>query len=210
MTRSQGFIGGCCSDAWAIALGLLLSLSSLSPAQAGEWPEPKASYSANSVMEAGGMRMEAKVFHDRGKERRETDMGGMKQVSISDPSAGKIYMLMPGSNMAMEMAMGSGPVPSPEAMQGQNIEAVGSETVEGLETTKYRITGTDPNGMAFETFVWATDSGIKMKMEGEAMVEGTMRSYRMYLTNVVEGPQEATLFQLPAGTQVMKGMAGSN
>jgi hypothetical protein len=175
-----------------------------STAARAEWPLPQAAYSAEGTMEAAGMRIPYKVYHDHGKERRIMTMEGMEQVTISRPDKGVIYMVMPGMNMAMEMPMGAGRgVPQSNQMAAYSPKAVGQETISGIETTKYRIDGGETGANAMTGFAWATADGIMVRMEATSQEGKIVFS----LENLVRGPQDPALFELPDGVQIMQGSA---
>lgn len=184
----------CCAAFW-LALALLAGW----PAAADSWPTPEAAYEATRVMDAGGMQMSGRLFHDRGKERWEVAMQGMTQVMILRPDLGKMFMLMPAMNMAMEMPFASGAnIPSPERYAGNEPELVGQEVIAGEETTKYKFEGDDGTG-PYRVFYWLTDDGITLRTEGSS----AQGSFAMYLDGLDRGDQPADLFELPAGVQVM-------
>lgn len=175
-----------------------LCLAALAPARA-DWPKPQAAYSASGMMETGGLRIPYKVYHDRGKERREMTMEGMEQVVIALPDEGKMYMLMPAMNMAMEMAMKGNPSAAANEMEAYNPEPLGKETVNGIETTKYRIEADNTGAGAMTGFAWATEDGILVRMEATTAEGRVVFS----LDELVRAPQDPALFRLPAGVQVM-------
>ena len=154
---------------------------------------------ATRVMDAEGMQMSGRLFHDRGKERWEVEMQGMTQVMILRPDLDKMFMLMPAMNMAMEMPFASGAnFPSPERYAGSEPEVVGQEVIAGEETTKYKFEGDDGTG-PYTVFYWLTDDGITLRTEGTS----AQGSFAMYLDGLDRGDQPADLFELPAGVQVM-------
>ena len=184
----------CCAAFW-LALALLAGW----PAAADSWPTPEAAYQATRVMDAGGMQMSGRLFHDRGKERWEVEMQGMTQVMILRPDLDKMFMLMPEMNMAMEMPFAFGAnIPSPERHAGNEPEVVGQEVIAGEETTKYKFEGDDGTG-PYTVFYWLTDDGITLRTEGTS----AQGSFAMYLDGLDRGDQPADLFELPAGVQVM-------
>lgn len=179
---------------------LLLAVALMSgPAAAESWPSPEAAYQATRVMDAGGLQMSGRLYHDRGKERWEVEMQGMTQVMILRPDLEKMFMLMPAMNMAMEMPFAFGAnIPTPERYAGNPPEVIGRETIDGEETTKYKFSGDDGTG-PYTVFYWLTDDGITLRTEGSSP-EG---SFEMYLEGLDRGDQPADLFELPAGVQLM-------
>lgn len=185
------------------ALGLSMVAA---PAAAEEFPTPKVGYTADTVTAVGEMQIVSTVWHQDGKERREMTMSGEEQVVIVRPDTGRLYVFVPAQGMAMDMAydpkvMGLG---ATELMAGLNPVADGREEVGGISTTRYRIDGTGPTGSRTNGLVWVSDDGIIVRMEGESEVDGTMTPTRMETTNLETGDQDAALFELPEGLQVMR------
>ncbi len=180
----------------ALALGLFIL-----PAVAADLPVSNAAYSAQRVMEtAGAQIMSGPVYHDRGKERWEVSKGGMPQVMIMRPDLGKLIMYMPRMNMGMELALDGDPrfgLPADHA--GPKPKAVGREDVAGESTTKYRTEIDNGTDAPFIVSSWVTDDGIIMRIEGR----GPEGEFVMYLKGLSRGPQDAALFEMPAGAQLM-------
>ena len=183
---------------WLI-IAVVLALF-IQPAIAAELPVPKAAYSAQRVMETGGLQMTGQVYHDRGKERWEVSTGGMSQVRIMRPDLSKLIMYMPQMNMGMEMALDAGrQFGLPADHTGPKPEAVGREDVAGESTIKYRTDVDNGADTPFTVFSWVTDDGIVMRIEGK----GPEGDFAMYLKGLSRGPQDAALFEMPAGAQLM-------
>jgi len=182
---------------------LFMAAISFQPASAATLTPPDTAYSAIRTVEAQGMTMNSKVYYDRGMERWETTMQGVRQVTILLPGEKKMLMYMPDMDMAMEMSMddvadyGIGEIYD----EGIEAEKLGEETVEGERTTKYRI---DRDETAATVFVWLTRDGIPVKAEG-ASADG---KFSMALSELQRGPQDAALFRLPDGVTAMKMPAG--
>ncbi|MBX3493688.1 MAG: DUF4412 domain-containing protein [Parvibaculum sp.] len=182
---------------------LFTAAASFQPASAATLTPPDTAYSAVRTVEAQGMTMNSKVYYDRGTERWETTMQGVRQVTILLPDEKKMLMYMPDMNMAMEMNMddvadyGIGEIYD----EGIETEKLGEETVEGERTTKYRI---DRAEDAATVFVWLTRDGIPVKAEG-ASAAG---KFSMALSELQRGAQDAALFRLPDGVTATKMPAG--
>ncbi len=180
---------------FAIALGLFIL-----PAVAADVPVPNAAYSAQRVMESGGVQITGPVYHDRGKERWEISEAGMPQVTIMRPDLGKMIMYMPQMNMGMELALDGDPrfgLPADHA--GPKPKAVGREDMAGESTTKFRTEVDNGADAPFTVFSWVTDDGIVMRNQGS----GPEGEFVMYLKGLSRGPQDAALFEMPAGAQLM-------
>ena len=76
---------------------------------------------------------------------------------------------------------------------------VGSETVNGIATTKYAIDKSIPEGHA-EGTLWLSRDGIPMRLAGTfTNAKGKVSTVRWELSGVKTGPLPATLFEPPAG-----------
>lgn len=160
-------------------------------------PAPTVEYSADRIMETSAGTFEGKVYSAKGKERSETTMKGMQSVMILRSDKQEGYMLMPAQKMYMQMDFskakqqaGGG---TPDDVQ---ITEVGGETVEGHSTTKYKLIMKDGSAGGF---MWFTKEGVMVKMDA-VMKDGKDKS-RMTVTlkNLQVGPQDASLFEVPAG-----------
>ncbi len=178
-------------------IGVVLSTVLLPLAvNAASLPEPKVDYSADSTMETeGGMTMKSRVYHSLGKQRME--MGGAGgNVTIIRRDKKVMWQLI--GNMYMEMPMDQ--VESPD-LTSMDVEqsVVGDETVNGVQTTKYKMIATKKDGSKFGGFFWATKDGIPVKMD--LLSKEGDRKMRMAseLTNLKVEKQNPALFEIPAG-----------
>lgn len=163
---------------------------------AASLPEPKVDYSADSTMETeGGMTMKSRVYHSPGKQRME--MGGAGgNVTIIRRDKKVMWQLM--GNMYMEMSMDQLESPDLTSMDVEQ-SVVGDETVNGVQTTKYKMIATKKDGSKFGGFFWTTKDGIPMKMD--LLSKEGDRKIRMAseLTNLKVEKQNPALFEIPAG-----------
>jgi hypothetical protein len=190
----------------AAALVAAALIAAPGPAAADPVPGPQTSYKAVEVVEVqGGRSMQATVYRKGLSERREVHMEGQTVAIITRPADQELFMLMPGMNAAMKMKyeramrdLDSGD------LQGFDAEPVGRETVNGLDTTKYRIAGDNDRGTTFDGHAWVTDDGIRAKLAGTvSFSDGTSSPIRITLKEVERGDQPNVLFELPQGTRVM-------
>ncbi|MEQ8266320.1 MAG: DUF4412 domain-containing protein [Parvibaculum sp.] len=183
---------------------LIAAIALMVPAHAATLTPPDVGYSATRTVNAAGTEISGKLYSENGNERWEMTMQGMRQISILRPDQQKIFMYMPDMNMAMEMgreeAKTYGIEQIPESVEA---EAIGEETIDGEQTTKYRVIPTEKMGDVDVT-VWLTEDGIPVKAAGES----PRGPFTMQLTNLERGTQDAALFELPAGVTPMKMPAG--
>lgn len=186
----------------------VMSISFGGAAFAAEAPKVKVGYSADSSMETEAGAMNGHVYSMPGKERREMDQRGKKMITIMRQDKKMTWMLMPEQKMYMEMPMDSGR-PQPGNTSDYKIDAsvVGTETVNGIKTTKSKVVMTDSKGNKMGGFMWTTPDGIAVKTDILAIGNGNKMRMKSELTNLKVGPQDPALFEIPAGYSPM-GMGG--
>ncbi|GAB4366372.1 MAG: hypothetical protein Kow00114_24280 [Kiloniellaceae bacterium] len=177
----------------------LIACAATAAFASADWLRPDAAYSATRTVKAGGYEISGPLHYDSGKERFEMTMDGAQQIMIRREDKDRLYMIMPQMGMGMEIPLG-GPqeMPSPNDYAELQPEAMGRETLNGEDVTKYRVEVND-GGQRYPVFVWATDDGIPLRVEGES-AEGR---FEMELSGLERGAQPAGLFEVPAGIQLM-------
>ncbi|MFB3815456.1 MAG: DUF4412 domain-containing protein [Terriglobales bacterium] len=152
-----------------------------------------------------------KMFFGGQKTRLEMNAAGHQSVMISDLPRRVMYMLMPQQQMYMEMHIDQMPggqrdqwkpydASNPCAGEaGATCKKVGSDLVNGRMCDKWLFSG----GQGGNRTVWIDQkSHIPIKsVHGDTTWE---------LLNIKEGPQPASLFEVPSGYQKMDmgGMGG--
>lgn len=143
-------------------------------------------------------------------------------IVISDPVAGKRYVLNPQKKTAHEMPLHPPKPPhgnangEPPARPGEanvTTEALGSKTILGLPATGTRVTRTIPAGqigntkpISVVTERWiSTDLQIPLSFTHNDPMMGTMTST---VTSVTRGEPDASLFQVPSDYKVETGKPG--
>lgn len=186
----------------ALLLGLGLSLVSL-PAWADKLPPPAAAFSASQKLTVDGVALSARLFHDRGRERRESRVDGLNNLLIIRPDRQEALVVQPESKVGMKL-----PLTDPEVgvvattLSLLSGTAEGAETLAGEAVTRYRVQDITPDGSGFDGRVWATMDGIYVKLEGRTGGEGAA-NIAMALTDIRRGPQDPALFEAPAGLSIM-------
>jgi hypothetical protein len=141
-------------------------------------------------------------------------------VVITDPVAGKRYVLNPQDKTARAMplrphgpgANGSTPPPKPSD-EDVTTESLGSKTILGLSAQGTRLTRTIPAGqignakaISVVTERWvSTDLQIPLTMTHSDPMIGTMTTT---VTSVTRGEPDASLFQIPSDYKVETGKPG--
>lgn len=155
-----------------------------------------------------GDSMTGKMYFGGKLWRWDMDAGGHKMSNIIDGETETMYMIMPEQKMYMEMRGDQrrkmpGQAAAPEVKPVDpndpcaddpetDCKKVGSEVVNGRNTDKWVFT--DKRGRERQT-VW-----VDQKLHFPIRVQ-SQEGFVMELTNIQEGPQPASLFQVPAGYQ---------
>lgn len=186
----------------ALLLGLGLSLTPLT-AWADRLPAPAATFSASQNLTVDGVALTARLFHDKGLERRESRVDGLNNLLIIRPDLQEALVIQPESRMGMKL-----PLTDPEVgavattLSALSGTAEGAETLSGEAVTRYRVQDITPDGSGFDGRVWATRDGIYVKLEGRTGGEGAA-NVAMLLSDIRRGPQDPALFEPPAGLSIM-------
>jgi Domain of unknown function (DUF4412) len=185
-----------CTGLCLVALG--------AAAAEGPLPSPTVDYSADRTMETDQGTFTGKVVFAKDKERTETQMQGMSMITIQRRDKQVRWMLMPAQKMYMESSIGEARGQMREGpAEGSTISEVGKETVEGFQTTKYKLLIKDGSAGGF---MWFTPEGIAVKMD-LLQQEGKKKSRTtITLKNLKIGPQDAALFEVPDGFNKMPNM----
>lgn len=188
-------------------IAVLLCFASL--ATAAPLPPPSVDYSADREIVTAQGDLVGRVYHAGGKERAEMEMGGMKMITIIRPDRQLIWTLMPMQKMYQELDFDDEPPMGPQLSaappQDMTISKVGSEKVEGHDTTKYQLTLADESASGF---IWLTRDNIPVKMDMLSEDGGQKIRMQMTLKNLKIGKQDPALFELPAGYQKLPSMGG--
>jgi len=190
----------------ALPLALCLAALAAAPSHSAPLPVPTVSYSADRTIETESGTITGKVYSTRGMERSETTMSGMTTVMILRHDKQLGYMLMPAQHMYQQLDFAqaqqqSGAQPADQV----EITEVGSDTIDGQATTKYKLIMKDGSAGGF---MWFTKDGIMMKMD--TVVKNGRDKSRMTITlkNLKVGSQDASLFEVPSGYNAMPSMGG--
>jgi hypothetical protein len=169
-------------------------------------PVPTVEYSADRTVETDKGSFTGKVYATRDKQRNETNFGGMQSVTIIRQDKQVGYMLMPAQRMYRELDIAS----AKQQAGGQpqdvvDITEVGTETIEGQTTTKYKMIMKDGSAGGF---MWITKDGIPMKLDAISKENGKKTRFTMTLTNLKIGGVDPTVFEVPAGYNAMPSFGG--
>lgn len=173
-------------------------------AQGATLPAPSVEYSADRVIESDAGTITGKVYSAQGKDRSETNMGGMQSIMILRRDRQLGWMLMPAQKMYQQMDFAKAQEQSGAAPDDQiEITQVGSESIEGFESTRYKMMMKDGSAGGF---IWITQDGIPVKMDMLSKSGRDKSRITMTLKNLQIGAQDPQLFELPAGYTAMPAM----
>ena len=198
----------------ALALALMVPAAFAQPALTG------TPFSADMNMTTKGERgvMNGKLYAGQGKWRMDMQMQGQQAMMIFDASSQVGYMLMPAQKMYMEVHAdrpGMGPrLPKAKPMDPSNPCAdnpdmtctkVGKEMVNGRSTDRWEFTSKKDKDNTYTAWV---DEKLHFPIKTQ-----TSEGEGMELSNIQEGPQPASLFEIPSGYTKfdmggMRGMGG--
>jgi hypothetical protein len=178
---AHAFVGGL-----AVAMG-----------RASEAGEVRVAFSADARVETEQNTFTTHVYYKPGMVRDDMNMGGQKVTTIQRYDQNKVWLLM-SQGMYMEFGIGE----SKQAPEYELIERTveGTETVNGMETTKYKTVYEGPDGR-FGGFTWVTDDNIAVKGTMTSESRGEKQRITFTLTNVERESQPDSLFELPANAR---------
>jgi hypothetical protein len=85
------------------------------------------------------------------------------------------------------------------------IEELGREARNGLDTTKYQVTGTVREGREVGAVYWQTADAVIVEAKGYTVRDGQRLEGCIALSNIAIGPQDPALFEPPANTATGEG-----
>jgi outer membrane lipoprotein-sorting protein len=186
---------------FSIAFAMLVACAF---AQAPAMPQFSADMTMTSQRMPEGMK--GKIYFDKSNMRMDMSTQRGDMSIIRDNSAKTSYTLMHEQKMYMEMKdgqrpMGRGPrMPDMKAYdpanpcageEGVTCKKVGEETVNGRDCEKWEFTSTDPQKNRTAWVDKKLHFPVKM-----VSADSTMN-----LTNIKEGPQDKSHFELPSDYQ---------
>jgi outer membrane lipoprotein-sorting protein len=156
-------------------------------------------YSADlTISTKNGTTIQTRSYVDGDKMRNDTTVNGMDMSMIVRKDQQKIYQVMISQKMIMEMPYDPDKIPGNSATsfgpQGK-FELVGPETMAGIPCNKYKVTSEKEKQVYF---MWL--DMVHKAPVGMAAADG---AFSVTWKNYKVGPQDASLFEPPAGYQVM-------
>jgi hypothetical protein len=158
-------------------------------------------YSADVVVVSNGQTFNSRVNRTSSALRSETPQGGQTVTAIIRLDRNLGWLLIPGTRNAAEVDLTGFPLVlallrNPTA----TATAEGTETIDGMAVTRWRVVGGDP-GARFDGRVWATAEGVVVKVEGVADIPQGRQPFSLVAHNIRIARQAPNLFEIPNGYQ---------
>lgn len=162
---------------------------------------PSVEFSATAVNETGTVEIKEKIHYADGRLR--IDRGNGFSSTILDLTTesecllmvNHTYLILPMDDELFRRFFA-------RSVDTSDAQKVGTERIEGLETTKYAF-GDDGALNAAGTY-WLTKTGVMVRREYEDGVFGANVHHLEFLTNITFEKQPASLFSIPAGYTLAK------
>ena len=189
------------------AMALAILVAEAAAATAGTLGDPRIGFSAERILVFNGKSYIGEMWSMPGEQRHEQVLPSLKPVFIlhADSAIGDI--LLPQLHTAVEFAMPK--VLAALSQPGLLGKPIGTETVNGIATTRYAVDREIPEGRLSGT-LWLSADGIPMRCDGSlTRRDGKVSTVHWELRHVRIGPQDATLFTVPAGYSKLSPQAAS-
>lgn len=157
---------------------------------------PSVDFSAISVHESGASQTRETLHYTPGKLRIERGEGF--STTILDLTTQTQYLLMVNHTyvvLPMDNELFRRYIARPANMSG--ARKVGTERIEGLETTKYAFG--DDGALEAAGSYWLTKTGLMVRRDYEDGIFGQNTHHLEFLTHITFEKQPASLFSIPAG-----------
>lgn len=184
------------------------------PALEAEIGAPKVPYCADMFISALDSTdvIPGRICRSGNMERREISIGPPGAAMIFDYDAGTIVQLMPQSQAYRRVDTENGPFRGLIAAPGDRkvkIKKKGKKTINGMKTTVYKLTTVDKSGQKVDGRVWVTADRIIVKAEGVTTEGGQEVGGGFELANLVTGPHDTSIYEVPADYQELQLDLGS-
>jgi len=157
----------------------------------------QVSFMADATIETAEGTLTETIRYVPGMVRDDVLMSGQQMVFIQRFDLGKMWMLIDAQKVYIETDMTES---SDQLEQYQLVEreVMGQETVNGMDTTKYKVIYKSAKGK-YGGFAWFTDDMIAVKAFLISEADGEKQRIKFEITELTRGPQDRSLFELPAG-----------
>ena len=184
--------------AFVFALIVLAIQPAIAPAgRAATLGDPRVGFSAERILVYDGHRYVGRMWSMPGEQRHEQQLPSLKPVFILRADSTVADVLLPQLHTAVEFVLP--PALSALAQPALLGKPVGHEIVDGIATTKYAVDKAIPEGR-LSGRLWLSGDGIPMRCDGSlTRKNGKVSTVHWELRHLSIGPQDAALFEVPAG-----------
>lgn len=191
------------------------------PATAASFGKPTSEYSATMVYTSAGSTQKMKHYYAGALQRFEMSTPQGRVAMIVNLTKNNTVMLLAAQNMALIV---EGQTKMADAMPyealndpGAKVEITkeGTEEVNGIETTRYKVVHTKNGEKRFDGHMWVTPENIIVRYKGKSTKDGNTVDSEMVLDGLKLGKQDPAKYKIPAGfkaitadERMMKGMKG--
>lgn len=157
--------------------------------------EAKVGFSADRTLVVDGKPYQGKMFAMPGMERHEQNLNGIPAVFVLHGGSPLAELVLPQLHTVVDFTLPA----ELHLFSDPRLKrrALGSETVNGIPTTKYAIDASVQEGHG-EGTMWMSADGIPMKLDGTfTRTNGKEGKLHWELSHVMLGPQAAAQFEAP-------------
>jgi hypothetical protein len=188
-----------------VAVSLLFSAAPAAamaetPAAQAPLGAPTVSYRARvELVRPGGQAFHYRLYYTPERQRIEYSLRGRSIVSLVDVQARRAVILFPDRKRYRRARFRRPEFAFGIAGKTARLQRVGTETVSGVRTTKYRAVSESRQGERFAGFAWISADRIVMKLDG-AVTKGPRERQLMQVVKTLDkGPIDPDLFRIPPG-----------
>jgi len=179
----------------ALAFLIICGVPGFAAQLAGDTSVP---FSADRIVHFKDKTYAGKVYAAPGMQRHEQELNGLHPVLLLRADRQIAYLLLPELHIYAEF-------PFPKAVtEAGDISKLGRPvshgTMAGQAVDQFRIQRAGSDGSTLDGFAWLTHEGIVVKLEGTySETDHKPTEGMLELTNILRGPQDPALFEVPAG-----------
>lgn len=171
------------------------------PAHAASLPGPTVDFTGTMVISYPPAKtLTIRIDYTAQRVRREMAAFGTRFVTIVDRTKDRTVMLFPDlKRYAIRPLDPDAHDTVKQLARGATLERVGPESLEGVETVKFRLKGRSPRGREYTGFLWLTPQNIMIRMEAETRTGGKVRRLRIVMKDLRIGAVDPAVFDIPDG-----------
>ncbi|MGH7088498.1 MAG: hypothetical protein ACREFQ_06320 [Stellaceae bacterium] len=169
------------------------------PAASAMLGDATVPYRAMRTVTIDGRSYVGSVESEPGHQRHEQSLFGLDEVFLLDTRAASGILMLPSVHTYIEFALP--PLMAELSAPDLFRHPLGTETIAGVATTKYRIDHTAHDGSRAKGYLWVSSSRILMKFDLAVTRAhgGRPMAISMALSALKTGPVDPELFRLPQG-----------